>query len=324
MTARNTSSSASRKPAAKKPAAKAAPATKKPATKAAPAAKKPAAKAAPAAKKTAAKAAPAAKKPATKTAPAVKTPAPKAEQSTKEVWRLKVLCVAGPSWDGSDTCIRTIDVRSDSSLYDLHAAILESVHFEEHDESVFTYFTAVNYRGRRTYLADGQPLTHDTDTDVFEDLLLADALPAERGRYLYYVFDADDPWVFLIGRQPGSRPPSVHEFYPYVRDELNEGPDPIQHGDGLDDFADADEGEEFNDLRDRFRAQRRAREESGLEDEPIDPMEDDGDEDEGGDDIRAGLGYDDERSYLDDDDDRRHSESRRDPYTGGFGGDDDW
>ena len=309
MTARNTPSSASRKPAAKKSVPKQSPVAKKPAA----AAKKCVTKPAPAAKKPA----PAAKKPA----PAAKKPVPKPEPAAKEVWRLKVLCVAGPSWDGSETCIRTIDVRSDSSLYDLHAAILESVHFEEHDESVFTYFTAANYRGRRTYLADGLPLTHGTDTDVFEDLLLADALPAESGRYLYYVFDADDPWVFLIGRQPGSRKPSVHEFYPYVRDELNEGPDPIQHGDGLDDFADADEGEEFNDLRDRFRAQRRAREESGLEDEPMDPMEDDGDEDEGGDDIRAGLGYDDERSYLDDEDDR---ESRRDPYTGGFGGDDDW
>ena len=318
MTARNTQSSASRTPAAKKSVPKPAPAAKKPVVakksvpKPAPAAKKPLA-----AKKSVPKSAPAVKKPS-----AAKEPVPAHAPDAKEIWRLKVLCVAGPSWDGAETCIRTIDVRSDASLYDLHAAILESVHFEEHDESVFTYFTAANYRGRRTYLADGLPLTHDTDTDVFEDLLLADALPAEPGRYLYYVFDADDPWVFLIGRQPGSRKPSVHEFYPYVRDELNEGPDPIQHGDGLDDFADADEGEEFNDLRDRFRAQRRAREESGLEDEPIDPMEDDGDEDEGGDDIRAGLGYDDDRSYLDDDD--RHSESRRDPYTGGFGGDDDW
>lgn len=310
MTARTTPSSASRKSAAKKSVPKTEPAAKKPAAAAKPA------------KKSVPKPAPAATKPAAAAKPAKKS-VPKPESAAKEVWRLKVLCVAGPSWDGSETCIRTIDVRSDSSLYDLHAAILESVHFEEHDESVFTYFTAANYRGRRTYLADGQPLTHNTDTDVFEDLPLADALPAEAGRYLYYVFDADDPWVFLIGRQPGSRPPSVHEFYPYVRDELNEGPDPIQHGDGLDDFADAEEGEEFNDLRDRFRAQRRAREESGMEDEPIDPMEDDGDEDEGGDDIRAGLGYDDDRSYLDDEDDR-HSESRRDPYTGGFGGDDDW
>ena len=301
MTARTVKpkAAATKKPAAKTPAKSTKAPAKKPTTaKKAPVPAKATKKAVVPAKK-----APAATKPVDKTPP-------------KEVWRLKVLCVAGPSWDGAESCIRTIDVRNDTSLYDLHAAILESVHFEEHDESVFTFFTAMNYRGRRTYLADGQPLTHETDTDVFEDLLLADALPTEKGRFLYYVFDADDPWVFLIGRQPGTRPPSIHEFYPYVRDELNEGPDPIQHGDGLDDFADADEGEEFNDLRERFRAQRRAREESGL-DEPIDPMEDDGDEDEGGDDIRPGFGFDDEKFY---DDDRRPS--GRDPYTGGFDGDD--
>lgn len=285
------------------------PAPKKPAAKKA-AAKKPAAPPATAKKTTA-------KKPA---APPRRVPARPEAAPAAEVWRLKVLCVAGPYWDSSDTCIRTIDVRSDCSLYDLHAAILESVHFEEHDESVFTYFTAQNYRGRRTYLADGQPLTPRTDTEAFEDLRLADALPATPGRFLYYVFDALDPWVFLIGREPGARAPSPHEFYPFVRDELNDGPDPSQHADGLDDFADADEGEEFNDLRERFRNQRRQREESGLDDGPYDPMEDDGDEDEGGDDIRAGLGFDDDPLFDDEDDDR---ESRRDPYTGGFG-DDDW
>lgn len=257
----------------------------------------------------------------TKTTP--KVVSTKSVDSTPQVWRLKVLCVAGPYWDSSDTCIRTIDVRDDCSLYDLHAAILESVHFEEHEDSVFTYFTARNYRGRRTYLADGQPLTPQTDTEPFEDLRLADALPAiGSGSFLYYVFDALDPWVFLIGREPGSRAPSPHEFYPFVRDELNDGADPSQHADGLDDFADAEEGEEFNDLRERFRDQRRQREESGLDDEELrDPMEDDGDEDEGGDDIRAGLGFDDD-PIFDDEDDDRHS-SRRDPYSGGFD-DDDW
>ena len=305
----------SAKPAsAKKP--EPAPAKKPAATKKTAPAKKPAA---PVKAASAKKPAPA---PVKKAATAKKTAAPaKPAPADHEIWRLKVLCVAGPYWDGSDTCIRTIDVRDDCSLYDLHTAILESVHFEEHDESVFTYFTAVNYRGRRTYLADGQSLTPQTDTEPFEDLLLADALPDGPGRFLYYVFDAQDPWVFLVGREPGARAPSVHEFYPFVRDELNDGADPVQHGDGLDDFADADEGEEFNDLRERFRQQRRAREESGLGDEPFDPMEDDGDEDEGGEDIR---GFDDVRSFDDDpflDDDDR--ESRRDPYDGGFG-DDDW
>ncbi len=259
------------KPAAKKPAEKktAKPAVKKPAEKktAKPAVKKAPATKAPATKETATKETatkPAAKKP---TAPTVSKASQTAASSAK-VWRIKVLCVAGPYWDadGPDICLRTIDLLDNSSLYDLHAAILESVHFEEHDESVFTFFTAANFRGRRTYLGDGRPLTPDTDIEAFEDIPLATALPADPKQFLFYVFDADDPWVFLVGREPTTRPPSPHEFYPFVRDELNNGPDPVQNGDGLDDFADADEGAEFGELRRDFRRHRREREESGLDD----------------------------------------------------------
>ena len=237
----------------KTPAANKAPAK----TVAKPAAKKPAEK-----KDTAAK--PAAKK----SAAPVTSKASQAATSSAKVWRIKVLCVAGPYWDadGPDVCLRTIDLLDNSSLYDLHAAILESVHFEEHDESVFTFFTAANFRGRRTYLGDGKPLTPDTDIEAFEDIPLATALPTDPKQFLFYVFDADDPWVFLVGREPTTRPPSPHEFYPFVRDELNNGPDPVQNGDGLDDFADADEGAEFSELRRDFRRHRREREESGLDD----------------------------------------------------------
>ena len=238
--------------------------------------KKPADKPAEKAKKTTAK------KPSAKTTaekrPAAKAAVPEPAQaaakaaetkaSAAKVWRLKVLCVAGPYWDadGPDVCLRTIDVLDNCSLYDLHAAILESVHFEEHDESVFTYFTAPNYRARRTYLGDGSPLSARTPIELFEDIALADALPTEPKRFLFYVFDADDPWVFLVIREPLTRDPSPHEFYPFVRDELNNGPDPVQNDDGLDDFADADEGAEFNELRRDFRRRRREREESGMDD----------------------------------------------------------
>lgn len=232
--------------------------------------------------------------PTKSTKPAKPTP-PASPSAT--VWRLKVLCIAGPWWDSDDVCVRTIDVLDNSTLYDLHAAILESVHFEEHDESVFTFFTAMDFRGRRTYLGDGQPLTHHTDIEQFEDIPLATALPKGGRQFLYYVFDADDPWVFLIGRDNSTRPPSPHEFYPYVRDELNRGPDPVQHGDGLDDFADADEGAEFHELREDFRRHRREREESGLDE---DGLNDDGDFEDGD----EGEGFvDDDGFFFDDEDD---------------------
>ncbi len=231
------------------------------------------------------------------------------------IWRLRVLCVAGPYWDSDDTCLRAIDVPEGISLYDLHAAILESVHFEEHDESVFTFFTARDYRGRRTYLGDGEPLTHETDIELFEDVALSSVLPSDGKSFLYYVFDADDPWVFLIGREPEPRAPSPHEFYPLVRDELNIGPDPTQHGDGLDDFADADEGAEFDDLRREFRRQRRVREESGLDDDELEAAA--GDDSAVVPDIFATDDEDDD--FFDEDD-----EENRNPYAEGYNDDDNW
>ena len=307
-------------PAKKTPPAKeATPAPKKAAsTKAAPAKKTAPKKAAPAKKTAPAKKAAPEKKvsPAKKVAPTSSlTPAKKnppkkpASGSAAAVWRLKVLCIAGPYWDSDDVCVRTIDVLDTCSLYDLHAAILESVHFEEHEESVFTFFTAMDFRGRRTYLGDSKPLTHETDIEAFEDIPLATALPSGGRQFLYYVFDADDPWVFLIGREPAARVPSPHEFYPSIHDELNRGPDPIQYGDGLDDFADADEGEEFNELREDFRRRRREREESGLDDDELD-------DDESG--VPGVFPGSDDGSDYDEDD-----EENRDPYSGGYGDDDD-
>lgn len=266
------------------------------------------------------KASPAAKTPAKKSVAktdekkatvAAKPAASAAKPSAAKVWRIKVLCVAGPYWDadGPDVCLRTIDVLDNCSLYDLHAAILESVHFEEHDESVFTYFTAANYRAKRTYLGDGAPLSAGTEIERFEDIPLSDALPSEPRRFLFYAFDADDPWVFLVVREPSERDPSPHEFYPFVRDELNDGPDPVQNGDGLDDFADADEGAEFNELRRDFRRQRREREESGLGDY------DDDDDGEGFD--LSEVFPDDDRGFF--------SGDGGDPYGDGDGDDgDDW
>lgn len=220
--------------------------------------------------------------------------------------------MAGPYWDtdGSDVCVRTIDVLDSTSLYDLHAAILESVHFEEHDESVFTFFTAMDHRGRRTYLGDGKPLSKETNIECFEDIPLANALPSGGRQFLFYVFDADDPWVFLIGRDPATRASSPHEFYPLVRDELNRGPDPIQHGDGLDDFADVDEGEEFHELQGEFRKQRKVREESDLDEDEFDDFDAAQD--------RAIFGLDeDEDGFFDEDD-----EENMDPYSSGFDRDD--
>ncbi len=206
------------------------------------------------------------------------------EQAEREIWRLRVECVGGPFWTPGDTCVRYIDVRDDVSLYDVHVAVMEAVGFT--DEGLFAFFTAPAFRARRTYVPDGLVPDCEDELDRYEDELLRRALPsspsaaAEAGREappqrLYHVQDVSgDPWIFRISREPGAWLPDPETDYPFVRGELNEGADPVQYDAGLADFAEPDDGFEYNEYRDRLRKARKEAEESGL-DITTDPSEED-------------------------------------------------
>lgn len=156
------------------------------------------------------------------------------------IWTLRVTCVSGPYHDAE--CVRYIEVDEEASLYDLHVAIQDAVHFD--DEFEFTYFHASSPTAKRAYYPEGVDPDEGVDTDLYEDESLATALDCEGRRHLYYLFNLDEEWIFEVRRERGAKEPDPREFYPLVLDEAGVGPDPMQYGNDLDDFADPDEAAE--------------------------------------------------------------------------------
>jgi len=207
------------------------------------------------------------------------------------IWTLKVTCVSGPYHDAE--CIRFIELDQEACLYDLHVAIQDAVHFD--DESEFAYFQSASLKGKRVFIPEGVDPEDGVDTDIYEDMPLAEALPSAPRRKLFYLYDLDEEWVFEVHREPGEKEPSPHEFYPLVKEERGVGPDPLQYGNDLDDFVDAEEAVELR------AAQRASR----------DSLEDAGDADDL--EVRSMLGR-----FGDDDEDDDEDEDEDD-----FGGDND-
>jgi hypothetical protein len=156
------------------------------------------------------------------------------------IWTLKITCVSGPYHDAE--CVRYIEVDEEASLYDVHVAIQDAVHFD--DEFEFAYFQGASPNGKRAYYPEGVNPDEGVDTDLYEDEELATALPSESRRHLYYLFNFDEEWIFEIRKERGEKEPDPNEFYPLVVEQASVGPDPMQYGNDLDDFADPDEAAE--------------------------------------------------------------------------------
>ena len=193
------------------------------------------------------------------------------------IWTLKVACLGGPYHDGQK-CVRYIELDEESSLYDVHTAIQEAMHFD--DEFEFAFFLAKAPNVKRVYYPEGVNPDDGVDGDLYEDVPFADAT-AEKGQKLFYVFNFDEEWVFSVEREKGSKKPRAGEIYPLVLVDRNEGPDPMQYDNGEDDFATHEEASDYRASR-RFRAT---------------------DDDDGGDFDDDDDGFDDDSDDFDDDDD---------------------
>ena len=255
----------------------------------------------------------------------------------RKIWTLKATLVSGPGFDGEE-CTRFIEVdAAATNLYDLHVALMDAIHFG--DDQDFAFFRAGRKPARRTYLPAGaNPEEDGIDTDLYEDIPLRDALPAAlkpaakkapakkapakkaptkktpsgktpakaaAPEELYYLYNLEDKWIFRITLEPGEKAPEPGEDYPLVLDHLNIGPDPVETP-GLDDYADAEEGFEFNQAR---RADREIRDRA---------LRDDGDDGDGDDEGNAFARRDDDDFFDDDEDDDlgedEDDDEDRDPF----------
>jgi hypothetical protein len=128
---------------------------------------------------------------------------------------LRVECIFGIYIE--EECIRTIDIQSDATLYDLHRIIQESVAFD--DDHLFEFYAGRHERNRKMSFGDSE---ENLDTSLDE------IYPLEKGLKLYYLFDFGDSWTFKISksrRKP--KPPEDGVTYPVVTERI--GKNPVQY-----------------------------------------------------------------------------------------------
>lgn len=136
------------------------------------------------------------------------------------IWTLRVECIAGSYLE--EECVRTIEINSKSSLYDLHDAIQNAVDFDR--DHLFEFFAGRTYRSR-TVVFDDDP---GDGFDTYSKLKLGRVYPLPKSCKLYYLFDFGDSWYFEIRKsrkKPTEPQPGVK--YPRVVEAI--GPNPEQY-----------------------------------------------------------------------------------------------
>lgn len=171
---------------------------------------------------------PAAKKPASKKPVPKKARAAKAAAGPGGVYTLDVILLGGPVTAKfarkNPSVVRTIEIRGDQTLADLHGAIFEA--FGRDDEHMYEFQFGkgpMDPDGPRYVLpvaagdADGPPIAGTVDAATI------DSLGLQEGRAFGYWFDFGDDWqhqIDVVRIDPG--PPSG--AYPRVVARVGESP----------------------------------------------------------------------------------------------------
>ncbi|MGA2824152.1 MAG: hypothetical protein ABSE72_11570 [Bacteroidales bacterium] len=138
------------------------------------------------------------------------------------IWTLSVECVSG--WYLEENCKRIIEIKSNSSLYDLHYAIQDAVGFGY--DHPFEFYAGRNYRNRKLFfgidLDDGDPI------GSYSDLTLAQVYPLPNNLILFYHFDFGDNWYFEI-RKSRKQPTEPVDGVKYPRVIEKVAPNPVQY-----------------------------------------------------------------------------------------------
>ena len=140
------------------------------------------------------------------------------------IWTLRVKCDFGPFL--VEDCVRVIEMKSDSSLLDLHDAIQDAVGFDR--DHLFEFFAGRHRRNQKIVYAD----TFDSEAafDAYDNMSLEQVFPLPSKCKLFYHFDFGDDWYFKIRKsrkKPFEAIPGVE--YPRIIEKI--GPDPEQYPD---------------------------------------------------------------------------------------------
>lgn len=139
------------------------------------------------------------------------------------IWTLVVECIYGNYLE--EECVRTIEVESKSSLYELHNAIQSAVGFGR--DHPFEFHAGRNYRNRKVVFDNFDDMVDGSDN--YDFIILEQVYPLPKSCKLYYHFDFGDDWYFEIRR--GRKKPHEPEAgvkYPRVVETI--GSNPSQYG----------------------------------------------------------------------------------------------
>ena len=145
----------------------------------------------------------------------------KSEAPFPAIWTVKVECLFGAYL--KERCIRVIELPEDTTLFGLHMAIQEAVHFD--NDHLYEFYAGRSERSRRlTFGGSGE-----TPFDVSEgaELALNQIYPLPERFKLFYLFDFGDSWTFQITKLRQVKAPEPGAQYPRVVDQV--GPDPKQY-----------------------------------------------------------------------------------------------
>ena len=165
------------------------------------------------------------------------------EQLPPAVRRWRVECLGGPWWDG-EPCVRFVDLLETQSLFDLHDGIQAAIAFD--GDYPFCFFRAEGPEGPREMIPaelDERPTKDDVQVDAYEEINAFGSLPnPDSGEALHYVFlGAGGDWFFRLSAEAEPVPRQPGALYPETVESLSIGPDPMQYGHDLDDFAESED-----------------------------------------------------------------------------------
>jgi hypothetical protein len=143
------------------------------------------------------------------------------------IWTLKIECLWG--WHLEDDCVRVVEIDAKSTLYDLHEAIQDAVHFDR--DHPFEFYAGRNRKNRKLLFDETSP--RKGSWNAYSGTTLDQVYPLPKGLRLFYHFDFGDNWYFAISRsRKKPSEPQAGIDYPRVVERI--GPNPFQYGPPLE------------------------------------------------------------------------------------------
>jgi len=148
-------------------------------------------------------------------------PSAKRQPSGKPlVFILTIECLWGPTLE--EPCRRVVEIKSNSTLLDLHDVIQQTVNFD--DDHCFEFFIGRQERDRKIIFGDADEGQFAGD---LENIALGRIWPLPKGCFLFYWFDFGDDWKFRIRKARTVNSPVKGVRYPRLTQKV--GPDPVQY-----------------------------------------------------------------------------------------------